>query len=60
MKAIEAAQPKKGRKLQIKASEPPIVVTETDLTRIAIRSQAIADRLPKEREKVIVKAPPTT
>jgi hypothetical protein len=57
MAAIKDALPKKGRKLQINPTDNTTVIESTDLTRIAIRDQAVADRLPKEREKVIVKAP---
>ena len=57
MQVIKDAQTKKkGRKLQIKDTAA-IIVNDSDLTKIAIREQAVADRLPKEREKVIVKAP---
>ena len=55
---IVEAPTKKPRKLKITGkqgeAEPAMVV---DLTTAVIREQKVIDRLPKEREKVIVKAP---
>ena len=56
--AIGEAPIKKPRKLKITSklgeADPAVVV---DLTTAVIREQKVIDRLPKEREKVIVKAP---
>lgn len=56
--AIGEAPIKKPRKLKITGklgdADPAVVV---DLTTAVIREQKVIDRLPKEREKVIVKAP---
>jgi len=55
---IEVAEPKKpGRKRKLKLVPAEMDTTQVDLTKEIIRSQAVADRLPKEREKIIVKAP---
>ena len=55
---IGEAPTKKPRKLKITGklgdADPAVVV---DLTTAVIREQKVSDRLPKEREKVIVKAP---
>jgi hypothetical protein len=55
---IVEAPTKKPRKLKITGkqgdAEPTVVV---DLTTAVIREQKVIDRLPKDREKVIVKAP---
>jgi len=52
-------KPKRGRKpKQAKQAEIiPEIIPEIDLTTAVIRSQNVIDRLPKEREKVIIKAP---
>jgi hypothetical protein len=48
-------KPKRGRKPKAKIVDEPI--GEVDLTTATIRNQKVADRLPKEREKIIIKAP---
>ena len=48
-------KPKRGRKKKGVVAEEPI--PEVDLTTAMIRSQKVIDRLPKEKEKVIIKAP---
>lgn len=49
---------KKGRKLKIKGTvDDKQLIESVDLTVAAIRGQAVADRLPKEREKMVIKAP---
>ena len=53
-----AVAPKRKLKLKIVPGKiVPVQAAPIDLTTIAIRDQAVADRLPKEKEKVIVKAP---
>jgi len=47
--------PKKPRKLKIKGKVE--VEEDVDLTTAVIRTQKVINRLPKEREKVIIKAP---
>lgn len=46
---------RKAKKIKIDVQTEPI--QEVDLTTAVIRTQAVADRLPKERERIIVKAP---
>jgi hypothetical protein len=46
-------KPKRGRKKKSTEIEP---VPEVDLTTAMIRTQKVADRLPKEKEKIIIKA----
>jgi len=46
---------KRVRKLKLKA--PVIAEKPVDLTTAVIRTQKVSDRLPKERERVIIKAP---
>ena len=46
---------RKAKKIKIEMQAEPI--QEVDLTTAVIRTQAVADRLPKERERIIVKAP---
>jgi hypothetical protein len=48
-------KPKRGRKPKAKGPIEP--VPEVDLTTAVIRSQKVIDRLPKEKEKIIIKAP---
>jgi len=48
-------KPKRGKKP--KQANLPEIIPEIDLTTAVIRSQNVVDRLPKEREKVIIKAP---
>lgn len=49
---------KKPRKLHIKGKiASPEEMNNIDLTSAVIRSQNVSDRLPKEKEKVIIKAP---
>lgn len=49
---------KKPRKLKLVGQKEVTEPTgEVDLTTAVIRTQKVADRLPKEREKVIIKAP---
>jgi hypothetical protein len=48
-------KPKHGRKP--KQANQPEIIPEIDLTTAIIRTQKVVDRLPKEREKVIIKAP---
>jgi hypothetical protein len=48
-------KPKRGRKPKAKVVDEPI--GEVDLTTATIRNQKVVDRLPKEREKIIIKAP---
>jgi hypothetical protein len=50
----EKEKPKRGRKIKIR--EGDVKMSDIDLTTAVIRTQKVADRLPKEREKVIVKA----
>lgn len=47
-------KPKRGRKKKSTEIEP---VPEVDLTTAMIRTQKVADRLPKEKEKIIIRAP---
>jgi len=49
-----AEKPKRGRKKKSTEIEP---VPEVDLTTAIIRTQKVADRLPKEKEKIIIRAP---
>ncbi len=51
----KSTKPIRKRKLKI-VSEPEDV-TNVDLTTAVIRTQKVIDRLPKEKEKIIVKAP---
>lgn len=51
----EVKPTKKPRKLKIKGKV--IVDEDVDLTTAVIRTQKVIDRLPKEREKVIIRAP---
>ena len=49
---------KKPRKLRIKGKvASPEEINNVDLTTAVIRSQNVTDRLPKEKEKIIIKAP---
>jgi len=49
---------KKPRKLRIKGKvASPEEMNDVDLTTAVIRSQNVSDRLPKEKEKIIIKAP---
>ena len=55
---VEVEEKKKpGRKRKLKLVQPELDTTGVDLTKEIIRSQAVSERLPKEREKIIVKAP---
>ena len=57
----EVVEPKKrGRKPKAKKGEPidTELMSKIDLTTAVIRSQKVEDRLPKEREKNLVLAPP--
>ena len=45
------------RKRKLKIVSEPEDVTNVDLTTAVIRTQKVIDRLPKEKEKIIVKAP---
>ena len=45
---------KRGRKKKEQVAEP---VVEVDMTTAMIRSQKVIDRLPKEKEKIIIRAP---
>jgi len=49
---------KRGRKAKKLVIEDPDELQEVDLTTAVIRTQTVADRLPKEREKNIIVAPP--
>ena len=49
---------KRGRKPKKNAIEPAEELPEVDLTTAVIRTQTVADRLPKQREKNIIVAPP--
>lgn len=49
---------KRGRKAKKLVIENPDELPEVDLTTAVIRTQTVADRLPKEREKNIIVAPP--
>ena len=49
-------KPIRKRKLRI-VEQPEDVVQDVDLTTAIIRTQKVADRLPGEKEKVIIKAP---
>jgi len=51
--AEPAEKPKRGRKKKTNEIEP---VPEVDLTTAMIRTQKVADRLPKEKEKIIIRA----
>lgn len=53
---VKAPKPK-VRKLKIKGKVTDDKIEEVDLTTAVIRTQKVLDRLPKEREKVIIKAP---
>lgn len=49
---------KPGRKKKLVIEEPADVDPRTiDITKVAIRNQNVSERLPKEREKIIVQAP---
>ena len=48
---------KSKKRLRIVENLDPVNLDNIDLTKEVIRTQKVADRLPKEREKVIVKAP---
>jgi len=48
-------KPKRGRKP--KKQQEPEILSEVDITTALIRNQKVLDRLPKEKEKVIIKAP---
>ncbi len=53
---VKAPKPK-VRKLKVKGKVINDTIEEVDLTTAVIRTQKVLDRLPKEREKVIIKAP---
>tara|TARA_B110000285_G_scaffold72830_1_gene83899 strand:+ start:1689 stop:5318 length:3630 start_codon:yes stop_codon:yes gene_type:complete len=53
---VNAPKPK-ARKLKIKGKVIEETIDDVDLTTAVIRTQKIFERLPKEREKVIIKAP---
>ena len=53
---VKAPKPK-VRKLKIKGKVTDDIIEDVDLTTAVIRTQKVLDRLPKEREKVIIKAP---
>ena len=53
---VKAPKPK-VRKLKVKGKVMNDTIEDVDLTTAVIRTQNIFDRLPKEREKVIIKAP---
>lgn len=55
--AIVPEKPKRGRKPKAKKDIVEEPIGEVDLTTATIRNQKVADRLPKEREKIIIKAP---
>jgi len=51
-------QPKKARKPRAKKGEQQVEqIADIDLTTAMIRSQKVFDRLPKERERILIKAP---
>jgi hypothetical protein len=50
-------KPKRGRKPKAQKDMLDEPIGEVDLTTATIRNQKVADRLPKEREKIIIKAP---
>ena len=52
---LEKEKPKRGRK--VKGALPNVVEEPVDLTTATIRSQKVLDRLPKERERVVIRAP---
>jgi hypothetical protein len=54
---LEVEKTVKPRKLKIQGRKEPNEEDVVDLTTAVIRTQKVIDRLPKEREKVIVKAP---
>ena len=56
---IEPVAPlkKTKRRLVIKPTTAILPTEKVDLTRAIIRTQTVAERLPKEREKIIIKAP---
>ena len=51
-------KPKRGRKPKAKQSDIVDETEQVDLTTAVIRTQKVIDRLPKEREKNIIVAPP--
>uniref|UniRef100_A0A6C0DN40 DOD-type homing endonuclease domain-containing protein n=1 Tax=viral metagenome TaxID=1070528 RepID=A0A6C0DN40_9ZZZZ len=49
---------KRGRKKKLILGEPTETDPSTiDITKVAIRNQNVGERLPKEREKIVIKAP---
>jgi hypothetical protein len=54
IKEMVAQKPKRGKKT--KKQEPIEEMPEVDITTAMIRNQKVLDRLPKEKEKVIIKA----
>ena len=56
---IVVEKKKRGRKPKAKpGDQSDVVIDNVDLTSVVIRTQKVSDRLPKEREKNIVVAPP--
>ena len=54
----EKEEEKVGKKIKLKIKKKGLTISnEIDLTTAAINGQKVLDRLPKEREKVIVRAP---
>ena len=57
-KMVTAPPVKRGRKKKLVIGEPTETDPSTiDITKVAIRNQNVGERLPKEREKIVVKAP---
>jgi hypothetical protein len=57
-KMVTAPPVKRGRKNKLVLGEPTETDPSTiDITKVAIRNQNVGERLPKEREKIVVKAP---
>lgn len=55
---MEAPPVKRGRKKKLVIGEPTEADPSTiDITKAAIRNQNVGERLPKEREKIVIKAP---
>ena len=58
--AVNVTEPpaKRGRKKKLILGEPTETDPSTiDITKVAIRNQNVGERLPKEREKIVIKAP---
>jgi Type III restriction enzyme, res subunit len=50
-------KPKRAKKTKKQPEPEPEILPEVDITTAMIRNQKVLDRLPKEREKIIIKAP---